>query len=142
MALRSQHPALLAARGTLLAEMGFLRAGEQDLEHALRLRPDTSCFWWALGEVRRKLRLLHGADEALARAYGLGERHPALLLALAEVKGARGDARQAAVFYARRAWTLESQGQLDLARHAYEEALRVETDPRRREHLETRLAAR
>ena len=133
-------PTLRAARGCLLADMGFTRLAEAELEGTTRLRPDWTHLWWALGVVRRDLRLLRSADDALRTAYELGQRDPELLLERAEIKLALGEQDVAAALYALRGRVLEDRGDQEAARSALASALRLETDPDRRKALEHRLA--
>ena len=80
------EPALHAARGGLMVEMGFLRSAEIDYERATGLDPNCARSWWCLGLVRHRLGLHLRADEALRHAFELGLRDPELLILLSEVQ--------------------------------------------------------
>ncbi len=85
------EPSLLRARGTILAELNFLRAAELELERASGSDPTCPFTWWALGYVRHALGLTNGAAQALRVALELGARDRELLLLLAEVERRNGD---------------------------------------------------
>jgi len=80
------QPALHAARGGLLVEMGFLRAAELEYECAVGLDPARPRSWWCLGLVRHRLGLHHGAEQALTQAFELGMREPELLQLQGELR--------------------------------------------------------
>jgi len=80
------QPALHAARGGLLVEMGFLRAAELEYQCAVELDPARSRSWWCLGLVRHRLGLHHGAEQALTQAFELGMRDPELLQLQGELR--------------------------------------------------------
>jgi tetratricopeptide (TPR) repeat protein len=68
------EPAIQATRAGVLAEMGFPRAAELELERALAQAPDDGHLWWALAVVRNRLGLITKADEALQQARALAKR--------------------------------------------------------------------
>lgn len=64
-------PALLAARGRLLASMGFRRAASVDLEEALEGAPTDPAAWASLGLIQLELEQPHKAAISLDRAIAL-----------------------------------------------------------------------
>jgi tetratricopeptide (TPR) repeat protein len=68
------EPAIQATRAGVLAEMGFPRAAELELERALAQAPDDGQLRRALAVVRDRLGLITKADEAQQQARALGKR--------------------------------------------------------------------
>jgi tetratricopeptide (TPR) repeat protein len=68
------EPAIPATRAAVLAQIGFPRAAELQLERALALAPDDSNLWWALAQVRGRLGLVTKAGEALQNARTTARR--------------------------------------------------------------------
>ena len=91
---------LHAARGALLAELGYRRAAEVDLERALELDPDQRTVWRQLGEVRLALDLPKKAIPALEEAVRLGAGCDAWRC-LARAHRDAGDPREACEWWQR-----------------------------------------